>query len=101
MVQVVTQFGLTRVISFLLFYGIAINVLSFFLMGYDKWQARRHKKRISEKCLLGISLLGGGIGGYLAMQVFHHKTRHRYFAVCYVLTTVCWGTILLLFWKRG
>ena len=32
-----------------------------------------------EKTLLGMSFLGGAIGGYLAMHLTSHKTKHWYF----------------------
>ena len=59
----------------------AFSVIAFALMGIDKAKARRGSRRIPEKTLFLFTLLGGGIGGTLGMHVFHHKTRHWYFAV--------------------
>lgn len=53
----------------------AVNVGSFGLFGYDKWQAERKRWRISEESLCQSALFGGWIGGLLAMQMFRHKTR--------------------------
>ncbi len=52
-----------------------MSILSFLLMGIDKYKARREKWRISEKTLLLSALLGGSIGTLLGMLLFHHKTR--------------------------
>lgn len=55
------------------------SAIDFALMGVDKWKARRGAWRIPESTLWLFALLGGALGGTLAMQVFRHKTRHWYF----------------------
>ncbi|QQS60877.1 MAG: DUF1294 domain-containing protein [Candidatus Moraniibacteriota bacterium] len=67
-----------------LFWGsvfVAINVGSFLLMFFDKYLSKKEggKTRISEGALFFIAILFGGIGVYLGMFSFHHKTRHWYF----------------------
>ena len=66
----------------------AFSVIAFALMGIDKGKARRGARRIPEKTLFLFTLLGGGIGGTLGMHVFHHKTRHWYFAVFFPLIAI-------------
>jgi len=61
----------------ILIYLIAINVVAFFLYGIDKWKAKRSKWRISEATLLGLAVIGGSIGAWLGMKVWHHKTMHK------------------------
>ena len=63
----------------ILIYLIAINVVAFFLYGIDKWKAKRSKWRISEATLLGLAVIGGSIGAWLGMKVWHHKTMHKKF----------------------
>ena len=58
---------------------LGINILGFILMGYDKSQAIRKGWRIQERTLLLISILGGGIGVYIAMVLFRHKTQKKIF----------------------
>lgn len=58
-----------------------INVVSFIMMGIDKYKAKNHQWRISEGTLLLWALLGGGLGGMIGMQVFRHKTKHMKFIV--------------------
>lgn len=66
----------------------AISALTFILYFIDKRRARRGEWRIPERVLLGFSLLGGGIGGSLAMMLIRHKTKHRYFAVANVIGVI-------------
>ena len=63
----------------ILIYLIAINVVTFFMYGIDKWKAKRSKWRISEATLLGMAVIGGSIGAWLGMRVWHHKTMHKKF----------------------
>ena len=51
------------------------NVLVFFVYGLDKMLARMDRYRISEKTLLTITFLLGGIGALFGMEVFRHKTK--------------------------
>ncbi|USN55964.1 MAG: DUF1294 domain-containing protein [Candidatus Peribacteria bacterium] len=39
-------------------YFLCINVYSFFIFGFDKFQAKREKRRISEKQLLSLTWYG-------------------------------------------
>ena len=63
----------------LLFYLATINLIAFLLYGIDKWKARHDKWRVTEARLLSISLLGGSLGAFLGMKVWHHKTQHNKF----------------------
>ena len=60
-------------------YLIAINVFTFFIYGIDKYKAKNSKWRIPEATLLGLAALGGSIGAWLGMKVWHHKTMHKKF----------------------
>lgn len=67
------------IIELILIYIAAVNVIAFFLFGIDKWKARRAKWRISESTLLGMAVIGGSIGAWMGMKVWHHKTLHKKF----------------------
>ena len=87
-----------------LLYLVIINVVTFFVYGIDKaaskrgqnqtrlsfaereqarkkskWKAENSKWRIRETTLLGLAVLGGSIGAWLGMKVWHHKTLHKKF----------------------
>ena len=80
----------------ILIYFIAINVVTFFLYGIDKWKAKRSKWRISEATLLGLAVVGGSIGAWLGTKVWHHKTQHKKFKYGIPLILVAQIIIVLL-----
>ena len=63
----------------ILIYLAVINLVTFFLYGIDKWKAKRSKWRVSEAVLIWMAVLGGSIGAWLGMKVWHHKTQHKKF----------------------
>ena len=62
-----------------MYYLFAINIVSFFLYGIDKYKAKKNKWRISEATLLMIAIIGGSIGAWVGMRLWHHKTMHKKF----------------------
>lgn len=61
-------------------YLLAVNLWAFGLMWLDKRRAKRKgARRIRERTLFLSALLGGGLGAFLGMWVFRHKTKHWYF----------------------
>ena len=60
-------------------YLLAINIATFFLYGIDKYKAKKSKWRISEATLLMMAAIGGSIGAWAGMRLWHHKTMHREF----------------------
>ena len=56
-----------------------MNVVTFFMYGIDKWKAKRDKWRVSEATLIWMAILGGSIGAWIGMKVWHHKTQHKKF----------------------
>ena len=63
----------------LIIYLMVINVFGFFSMGIDKEWAQKRHWRIPERTLLIMAILGGGLGTWLGMYMFRHKTKHDYF----------------------
>lgn len=55
------------------------NVIGFLMVGLDKLKAKWRRWRIPEKYFFLVSFLGAGIGVYLGMQLFRHKTQHKKF----------------------
>lgn len=51
------------------------------MMYIDKRKAKKGTYRISEKALFISALLLGGIGSYIGMYKFRHKTKHTLFTV--------------------
>ena len=77
-------------------YFAAINLVTFFVYGIDKYRAKRGAWRISEKTLFLLPILGGSIGAIAGMKVFHHKTKHWYFR--YGLPLILLAQVALAVW---
>ena len=63
----------------LLIYLAAVNVIAFAVYGADKRRAKKDKRRVPEKTLFLLALIGGSVGAWVGMYTFRHKTRHWYF----------------------
>ena len=81
-----------KLLHVILIYVAVINMISFVVYGIGKRRstsgrllptgrkkARKSKRRIRETTLLGLAVLGGSIGAWLGMKVWHHKTLHKKF----------------------
>lgn len=69
-------------------YLVLVNAATFLVYGIDKLKAKRGKWRIPESTLLLLAAIGGSLGAWLGMKVWHHKTMHKKFQ---------YGVPLLLF----
>ncbi len=65
--------------SCLVCYLLAVNAVTFIVYGIDKYKAKKAKWRISEATLLLLAVLGGSVGAWMGMKVWHHKTMHKKF----------------------
>ena len=63
----------------ILYYLLAVNIVTFLLYGVDKYKAKKSKWRISEATLLTMAAIGGSIGAWAGMRLWHHKTMHKKF----------------------
>ena len=83
-----------------LIYLAVINVVTFFMYGIDKWKAKKSKWRIRETALLGFAVLGGSLGAWLGMKVWHHKTLHRKFRYGVPLLIIVQIALLIFIYKN-
>lgn len=82
----------------LLLYFFIVNTIEFFLAGYDKYLAVKHKRRIPENTLFLIAFFGGSIGLLLAMLLFRHKTSKSSFIIKYsTIVFIQIAIVVLLF----
>ena len=74
---------------------VLMSALAFALYGADKRRAGQGARRISERMLHGVELLGGWPGALAAQGVFRHKWRKtRYMAVFWTIVgahAVAWA----------
>ena len=70
-----------QLIGILIFF-LAVNLLAFFIMLFDKIKARNNEgERISEGMMFFWAALFGSLGIYAGMFVCRHKTRKWYFLI--------------------
>ena len=65
---------------FLVFYAL-MTIVTFVLYGVDKGKAKKGQWRIPEKTLLLFAACFGGLGAFLGMKIFRHKTKHTSFKI--------------------
>lgn len=65
--------------SLLVCYLLGINAVALIVYGIDKYKAQKAKWRISEATLLTLAVVGGSVGAWLGIKVWHHKTMHKKF----------------------
>lgn len=65
----------------MVYYLVVINIIGLLLMYLDKYFAKNHMYRISEKSLFFIVIIGGSIGSIIGMYKFRHKTKHKQFVI--------------------
>ncbi|MFI3165174.1 MAG: DUF1294 domain-containing protein [Bacillota bacterium] len=65
----------------LLIATIIMSIVAFFAMLIDKKRAIKGKWRIPEATLIGMAFFMGGIGEYMGMKTFRHKTKHIKFTI--------------------
>ena len=74
--------------GFLWLWLLIINAAAFLAYGLDKLLAKL------ERNLLLLAIVGGGVGAWLGMEVFRHKTQHRSFRIVVPLFTCLWLVIV-------
>ena len=67
---------------------LAINAWTILRFWEDKSRAIAGLRRIPEADLLGLALIGGTPGAFLARQLFRHKTRKQPFSAWLMLIAV-------------
>ena len=84
---------------YIMWYLLAINIVTFFLYGIDKQKARKKRWRIPEATLLSMAALGGSVGACVGMQIFRHKTQKPkfYIGVPVISFVAGWNCDICLF----
>ena len=62
-------------------YLMIINLISIIVCVLDKYSAKVGGRRVPEKTLFVLCLLGGSVGMYLTMRLIRHKTLHKRFMI--------------------
>lgn len=75
---------------------IGWSVALFALYGIDKTQSKLHNWRVPEIVLHALALIGGFVGGWLGMFLFHHKTNKPVFKLVLAIATIL-GIVLFYY----
>ena len=81
-------------------YLVIINIITMFVYGYDKYLAKKRKKRIKEKKLLFFSFLGGSAGAIMGTYIFSHKTSKLKFKIINILMLFIWIAFYIWIWRK-
>jgi uncharacterized membrane protein YsdA (DUF1294 family) len=65
-----------------------MSLITFTVYGLDKSRARKGGRRVPEKNLHWLAILGGFPGGWAGRAAFRHKTRKTSFTLVLLLATV-------------
>ncbi len=68
-------------IAWLVAYLFMINVVAFVAFIVDKTAQKLEKRRVPEKGLLTLAILGGTIGAFLGMAMLRHKIAKKSFFI--------------------
>lgn len=71
----------------LILYAIT-SLAAFAAYATDKAAAKNGSRRLSEKSMHLISVMGGWPGAYLGQETFRHKTQKKSFQIIYWITVV-------------
>ena len=69
-------------------YYAIINIVLYAMMVIDKKRAIKDGWRIPEKNMFVLAVLGGGLGGLVAMVFKRHKNRHMDFILVFTVTGI-------------
>lgn len=75
------------------------NLVVFLVYGLDKGKARKGSYRISEKTLLMMTYVGGGLGAWAGGTHFRHKTQKKYFQLAWALGVLIDALLIYWMWK--
>ncbi len=75
------------------------NLVVFLVYGLDKGKARKGSYRISEKTLLMMTYVGGGLGAWAGGTHFRHKTQKKYFQLAWAVGVLIDALLIYWIWK--
>ena len=82
--------------KYLWIYIAVVCAVAFILCVYDKSAAIKKKRRISERALFAVSIIGGAAGMLAGMLLVRHKTKRWYFMLFIPLLVVLHVVVISL-----
>ena len=79
---------------------LGINMISFFVFAYDKLMAKMDRRRVSEKNLHFLTMIGGFVGSSLSMILFHHKVSKKTFFTKHLVIVLFWIIGIVIYFTQ-
>ncbi|MBU8976632.1 DUF1294 domain-containing protein [Lysobacter sp. MMG2] len=80
---------------------LVLNLATVLVYGYDKAIAGGKRRRVPERWLLALALLGGSPGALFAMRLFRHKTAKPSFRRAMMLIVTAQVVVMLVLLTRN
>jgi Predicted membrane protein len=77
---------------------IVWNLITFFMMGIDKFKSTHGKWRISEQTLLTSAFIMGAVGSLMGSMIFRHKTQKWKFRILLPAALLFNLSVIFLIW---
>ena len=88
------------IVTLVIGYVVLMSFIGFVMMGIDKRKAIKKAWRIPERTLILTAFAGGGIGSFLGMYAFRHKTKHSKFVILLPLSAVLYIILIVQLYMR-
>ena len=82
-------------------YYLFMNVLAFVIYAADKRRAVNRQRRVPEFVLLGLAVLGGAVGAFIAMRYYSHKIHYAIFCMGVPAMILLHGCVALYLIEKG
>ncbi len=82
--------------QYIFYYLLAINLITFLVFVWDKQRAIYNQRRVPERVLWLLSLLGGSLGALIAVELAKHKRRKASFIL--ILALIMLFQIIIAYW---
>ncbi len=80
-------------------YMAIISLVTVIFTVYDKAAAKAGNRRIPEKTLLFLGIIGGAAAEYITMKIIRHKTKHKNFMIGLPIMIALHVLLLILYFK--
>jgi Predicted membrane protein len=80
---------------------IMVNVLAAVLFCFDKFNAKHHNPRISEKLLHLIEIIGGVFATVVCMHIIKHKNRKFTYKIVSYIILILWIVLIYNYMNIG
>lgn len=93
-----------QTLEFVIYWLIAVNLVTFVLFGYDRVQAQAGGWRVFEEALMLWVVAGGIFGALAGRKAFRHKTRKPSFTAkmwSVALVNLCFVGSLFAMWTQA